>query len=122
MKKILLLALSVVALNTGAQNADDRFWSSISESAVNPLGKRQIVPQKYVTVHLKGTELKDKLFTAPHERSVLIDQSDHPAGSEWNYAAFQSSRSSHYGTGSCESISKLEDLQYFRNRRSIRQW
>lgn len=74
MKKILLFAFTLVLLNINAQNSD-RFWSVINESAVSPPGKRQIVPQKYLTVRLTASELKDKLFSAPHENNVKINES-----------------------------------------------
>jgi len=77
MKKILSLALFIFAFCiTNAQTTNDRFWSPIAESAIQATGKRQIIPQKYLTYQLLGSELKNKLFSAPNEKNVTINQSN----------------------------------------------
>jgi hypothetical protein len=72
--KNILFALAVFCyLQNNSQS--DRFWNIISEAEISLKGKRQIVPQKYVTVQLKGAELKSKLFSAPHEANLPIQNS-----------------------------------------------
>jgi hypothetical protein len=73
MKKLLLLAALIISAGIFAQN--DKYWSPKSEKSIQVTGKRQIVPKKYFTFSLTGTELKDKLFSAPDERSVKINES-----------------------------------------------
>lgn len=74
MNKILSLAIAVFSFcSTVAQS--NRFWSPVSESAIKLNGKRQIVPQKYLTFGLNGTQLKNILFSAPHEKQVTINES-----------------------------------------------
>jgi hypothetical protein len=75
MKKILLFGLALAFSAFNAQTSD-RFWSPVSEASIKVTGQRQIVPQKYVMLSLIGTALKDKLFTAPHENSVKINESN----------------------------------------------
>ncbi|MGZ3920969.1 MAG: reprolysin-like metallopeptidase [Bacteroidia bacterium] len=75
MKKILIFSLALLSLNFNAQNSN-RFWSPVKESSIKQTGMRQIVPQKYVTVSLLATALKDKLFSAPLETSVKINESN----------------------------------------------
>jgi hypothetical protein len=73
MKKFLLLATLIISAGFSAQN--DKYWSPKSEKSIQVTGKRQIIPKKYLTFSLNGTELKDKLFSAPNERSVKINDS-----------------------------------------------
>lgn len=61
--------------NYNAQEGQDKFWSVSNETTIRLAGKRQIVPQKYLTFRLNGSGLKDKLFSAPLEKQVLINQS-----------------------------------------------
>jgi hypothetical protein len=77
MKKIIpMLALvGCLSLYTHAQTSGDKFWAPVNESGIQLKGKRQIIPQKYVTFKLNGSDLKDKLFAAPNERSVAIEKS-----------------------------------------------
>ncbi len=56
--------------------SEQKFWTNISENNITPVGKRQIVPQKYLTYHLSGTVLKDKLWSAPSEKTTPINQSN----------------------------------------------
>ncbi len=74
MKKFLFLAAAFCfALNSKSQQ---NFWKPILEKDINPVGVRQIIPQKYLTFHLSGTALKDKLWSAPNEKSVKINESN----------------------------------------------
>lgn len=76
MKKLFTLFLALFfALNIRAQGAD-KFWSLSKDADVQPLGKRQIIPQKYVVFKLNGSVLKDALFAAPNEKSVKINESN----------------------------------------------
>lgn len=72
------IALSLIALlsfGLNAQSNNDKFWSPVSESAIQKSGKRQIVPQKYLAFQLNGNDLKTQLLSAPHENSVKINES-----------------------------------------------
>lgn len=75
MKKIVLLA-SILAFSSGmfAQRGKV-YWNTISESEIQNPGERTIIPEKYKTFHLNGSELKDKLFSAPHETKVNLRSS-----------------------------------------------
>jgi hypothetical protein len=73
MKKLLLLAALIISAGILAQT--DKYWSPKPEKSIQATGKRQIVPKKYLTFSLNGTKLKDKLFSAPNERSVKINES-----------------------------------------------
>ncbi|MEO6302841.1 MAG: reprolysin-like metallopeptidase, partial [Bacteroidia bacterium] len=73
-KTTLLLALGLLSFGFNAQN-NDKFWSPVSESAISQKGKRQIVPQKYVTFQLNGNDLKTQLLSAPLESNVKINES-----------------------------------------------
>lgn len=75
MNKILLFCLALVSSASIAQT-NDRYWAPVKESAIKVAGQRQIVPKKYITVSLIGSALKDKLFSAPHENSVKINESN----------------------------------------------
>ena len=75
------LSLAVLLISTGlyAQtNAGQRgksYWTLIKESEIQITGERTIIPQKYKTVHLSGTELKNLLFAAPNEDNVSLRNS-----------------------------------------------
>ncbi len=77
MKKITsTLALSTLLISGfGAQNSGDQFWLPVKENRVAVNGKRQIVPQKYLSFELNNETLKNKLFSAPHERNTRINES-----------------------------------------------
>jgi hypothetical protein len=75
MKKFLFFCSLISLICVKAQNANDNFWSGVKESNIKLTGKRQIIPQKYLTVQLNGTLLKDKLFSAPNENNVKINES-----------------------------------------------
>jgi hypothetical protein len=74
------LTLAVLMISTGlyAQSSDQRgksYWNPIPESEIQVTGERTIIPVKYKTVHLSGTELKNLLFTAPNEDKVSLRNS-----------------------------------------------
>jgi hypothetical protein len=74
------LTLAVLMISTGlyAQSSDQRgksYWNPIPESEIHVSGERTIIPMKYKTVHLSGTELKELLFTAPNEDKVNLRNS-----------------------------------------------
>lgn len=70
----LLIASSLLSVNLHSQTAD-RFWSPVSETNIRQTGVRQIIPQKYITVQLNGSAVKDRLFSAPNETGVKITES-----------------------------------------------
>jgi len=70
---LLMLFLSAKLL---AQNKLDAFWSPVAEPTINVSVKRQIIPQKYLTVQLNVEGLKSKLFSAPHEKTTKINVSN----------------------------------------------
>ena len=70
---ILFFFASTNALS--AQNTTDQYWAVIAESKIHSSGKRQIIPQKYLTFELNETAMKNKLFSAPQEQTVRINQS-----------------------------------------------
>lgn len=77
MRKVLCL-LVVFALfnNLGhAQNSSNKFWTPINENKISVSGKRQIIPQKYLTFHLDENSIKTLLFNAPKEKVVRINES-----------------------------------------------
>lgn len=75
MKKFLVFTLTVLAFTMNSQNAADRYWLPVNESSIKVSGSRQIIPQKYLTIRLADSELKNKLFTAPLESNVKINES-----------------------------------------------
>ncbi|MBX3164105.1 MAG: T9SS type A sorting domain-containing protein [Bacteroidetes bacterium] len=68
--KLMAVAL-VLCVNLQAQN----FWEAANETSIRVQGKRQIIPQKYVTLTLNAADMKSKLFAAPHEKNVHINNS-----------------------------------------------
>jgi hypothetical protein len=76
MKNYIQLVLGVLlfALNSVAQKSVDAFWSPVNEANIALSGKRQIVPQRYLTFSLKNSKLKNSMFAAPNER-IGIGQS-----------------------------------------------
>jgi len=75
MNKLFTLFLALFfTINFNAQTTPI-FWSTSTDAEVQPKGKRQIIPQKYLVFKLIGTQLKDVLFTAPSEKTVKINES-----------------------------------------------
>src|SRR4051812_18573306 len=77
MKKFLFFALSLVSVFdvVRAQTATKNAWSAIAEKDIPQTGKRQIVPQKYLTYRTDPASLKEQLFSAPNESRVKIGES-----------------------------------------------
>lgn len=73
MKKVIALSLCLSASAFFAQQ--NKTWTSIEEKAITPIGKRQIVPQKYLTFHLDVNSVKAQLNSAPSETVVSINNS-----------------------------------------------
>lgn len=63
------------ASGLSAQETNNLGWTSINETRITITGKRQIVPIKYLTVSLSGTAFKNKLFSAPNEKTIGINES-----------------------------------------------
>ncbi|MBA2614085.1 MAG: T9SS type A sorting domain-containing protein [Bacteroidetes bacterium] len=75
-KSTLLVSLSLFFFfGIKAQSNNDKFWSPVSESTIKQTGKRQIVPNKYLSFQLNGNDLKTQLLSAPLESNVKINQS-----------------------------------------------
>lgn len=74
-KFIPLILLSLFTLKFLAQEETNRFWLGVSENNVLKTGGRQITPQKYLTYHLNGQNLKSTLFSAPQERNTRLENS-----------------------------------------------
>lgn len=75
MKKIVLLT-SILALASGAfAQRGKSYWNPTIESAIQNAGERTIIPEKYKTFHLTGTELKNLLFSAPNEDKTSLRNS-----------------------------------------------
>lgn len=76
MKKSLAIFFAFICLSA-ALNAQtpDKFWSPVKESDIEVKGTRQIIPQKYVTYKLNGSDLKTLLFAAPNEKATRINES-----------------------------------------------
>jgi hypothetical protein len=73
----LIIGISFLSMNqVMSQSSVDDYWQSISEITIEKTGKRQIIPQKYLTVKLNGLLLKNKLKSAPYERQKAINLSD----------------------------------------------
>ena len=73
MKKIFLAISTLFIFETSiAQQSEDAFWKRTNENAIKASGKRQIIPQKYLSVNLNTTEFKAKLFSAPLESKTKI--------------------------------------------------
>ena len=73
MKKLITLSICLSASVFFAQQ--NKTWTSIEEKAITPTGKRQIVPQKYLTFHLDVNTVKTQLNSAPNETAVAINNS-----------------------------------------------
>lgn len=76
MNRIGSIFIFLTALTSGIAGNETPYWKKVNENAILVAGKRQIVPNKYITLSLNGTLLKEKLWAAPKENSVNIDQSD----------------------------------------------
>jgi hypothetical protein len=77
MKKLLLTVATCLSLESGlwAQTNSADYWQSVSESQIQVTGKRQIVPQKYISLNLNTQNFHSALFAAPLERNTQINQS-----------------------------------------------
>jgi hypothetical protein len=71
----LLTALLLFTYASKAQNTSNTFWTPVKESEVSLSGKRQIIPQKYLSFSIKSNLLKKVLFSAPHEKTTNIQAS-----------------------------------------------
>lgn len=63
----LILSLIFVFGTRSVIIAQQSYWTPTAESSIQLKGKRQIIPQKYLTLQLKQESFKDLLFTAPRE-------------------------------------------------------
>lgn len=76
MKLFLQFAAVLFSINLSAQNSDSKLWNPTSEKDINLSGKRQIVPNKYLTYSLALNDLKMQLASAPNERAGDINSSN----------------------------------------------
>lgn len=58
-----------------AQSTSDDYWKPVNEAGIRYQGKRQIIPQKYLTFTLDLAQLKEVLGYAPSEKEVSIHHS-----------------------------------------------
>jgi len=75
MRKKLTLLLAVVGLTYVQAQTARQHWSSVNENEIKQAGERVIVPQKYKTFRLVNDHLKNLLWSAPHENSVKLQES-----------------------------------------------
>lgn len=73
--KNLLTAFTLVLFFGASAQTSATFWSLGNERNIAPVGKRQIIPQKYLIYSLQNTSLKTTLFAAPSEKSVNVTHS-----------------------------------------------
>jgi hypothetical protein len=52
--------------------AQHNYWSQVAEQNIPLRGKRQIVPQKYLSLRLSTPAFKSQLFSAPHESKAQL--------------------------------------------------
>ncbi|MBS1636589.1 MAG: T9SS type A sorting domain-containing protein [Bacteroidetes bacterium] len=74
MKKLLLLVGVLSGSFAFAQNAN-KFWKPANEQTITKSGEREIIPQRYLTYSLNNNELKNALWSAPHEKDVTLQNS-----------------------------------------------
>ncbi len=74
-KKYVLSLFCFSILSLANSQVKQIFWSTVSEKDLLTTGVRQIIPQKYLCASLNGNAFKDKLWAAPSEKQVTIDQS-----------------------------------------------
>jgi hypothetical protein len=75
MKLFLQSVALFLAMGLSAQSGEKNFWLPSNDGEVKPIGKRQIVPNKYLVYQLDLGSLKSQLQTAPSEHNVAIDNS-----------------------------------------------
>lgn len=75
MKKIVLLTSILTLSASSFAQKGDAYWSPVSESEIRNAGERTIIPEKYKTFHLSGSELKNTLFSAPKENAIDLRNS-----------------------------------------------
>lgn len=76
MKKLFLFAIALTPFfNADLFSQSNTFWSPTNETSIRVTGVRQIVPQQFKTFSLLGSDLREKLYQAPHEKNTLIEQS-----------------------------------------------
>ena len=76
MKLFLQSVALFLAMGLSAQSGHKNFWMPAADSDVKPIGKRQIVPNKYLVHQLDLESLKTQLLSAPNERQVAISNSE----------------------------------------------
>ncbi len=65
--------IGIVLLFTATPfQAQHNFWSTVAEQNIPLSGKRQIVPQKYLSLRLSSQAFKNHLFSAPHENRTQV--------------------------------------------------
>lgn len=77
MRKLLTLMLAA-GLATSLDAQTDRktsFWSSVTTEKIRLTGERVLIPQKSKTFRLVGDNLKQALWSAPHENQVRLQES-----------------------------------------------
>ena len=75
MKKTFILSVILASSVTIFAQSGQEFWRSIREKDIVVSGKREIVPNKYKTVHLNIDRLKTVLSSAPLDTRVAVKNS-----------------------------------------------
>ena len=76
MKKTILLASFIICSLSFNAQSNQGLWTSINEKDIIVTGKRDIVPEKYQTIHVDMISLKNFLSTAPLEKNVKTEYSN----------------------------------------------
>lgn len=87
-----LLFTVLLSLNPFHQQAQSAYWSAVAESSIPLEGKRQIIPQRYLTLRLQDEAFKTLLFRAPLEggKEQLEIELPLPDGSMQRFAVVES--------------------------------
>lgn len=77
MQKIttLILASGIACFMNAQGDKKAEFWSPVGAEKIKLSGERVITPQKAQTFHLVGDNLKNLLWSAPHESKVRLQES-----------------------------------------------
>jgi len=76
MKVVIQIVAVLLFSALSAQKTEVSYWKNSADDKVKAVGKRQIVPNKYLVVNLNYEQLKLQLLSAPNEKSTIINQSN----------------------------------------------
>jgi hypothetical protein len=75
MQKNILAAITIGLSMLATAQSKKQFWSVVNDLQVERTGERVIVPDKYTTCRLTDNNLKNALWSAPHEKDVKLQNS-----------------------------------------------